>query len=163
MEERYRHEFGSLLDVQKESEFQSLKDDEEKDLVLDVALRVGKLVQDRMNAEVIYTRADDTFIPLEGRTALANEKKADLFLSIHANSSTLRTAAGVETYYLSFATSRSALEVAARENSASQKTVYELQDLLETGPPTGAERQAILKGVWDRAGWDDPRMDAYNP
>ncbi|MEI9974126.1 MAG: N-acetylmuramoyl-L-alanine amidase [Ignavibacteriota bacterium] len=59
----------------------------EKDLVLDVALRVGRLVQDGLGAEVIYTRTDDTFIPLEGRTALANEKKADLFLSIHANSS----------------------------------------------------------------------------
>ena len=59
----------------------------EKELVLDVALRVGKLIEERMNAEVIYTRSDDTFIPLEGRTAIANEKKADLFLSIHANSS----------------------------------------------------------------------------
>ena len=59
----------------------------EKDLVLDVSLRLGKLIEEKMGAEVIYTRSDDTFIPLEGRTALANEKKADLFLSIHANSS----------------------------------------------------------------------------
>jgi hypothetical protein len=44
-----------------------------------------------------------------------------------------------------------------------EETYRKLQDLLETGPLTGAERQAILKGVWDRAGWDDPRMDAYNP
>ena len=59
----------------------------EKELVLDVAQRLGKLIEERMNAEVIYTRSDDTFIPLEGRTAIANQKKADLFLSIHANSS----------------------------------------------------------------------------
>jgi N-acetylmuramoyl-L-alanine amidase len=63
----------------------------EKDLVLDVALRLGKLIESRMGAEVIYTRSDDTFVPLEGRTALANEKKADLFLSIHANSSRCTT------------------------------------------------------------------------
>ena len=103
----------------------------EKDLVLDVAKRLGALIEERMGSEVIYTRTDDSFVPLEGRTEIANQAKADLFLSIHANSSTLRSAAGVETYYLSFTTSRSALEVAARENSASQKTVYELQDLLE--------------------------------
>ena len=103
----------------------------EKDLVLDVAKRLGAMIEERMGSEVIFTRSDDSFIPLERRTEIANEAKADLFLSIHANSSTLRTAAGVETYYLSFTTSRSALEVAARENSASQKTVYELQDLLE--------------------------------
>lgn len=103
----------------------------EKDLVLDVAKRLGALIEQRMGSEVIYTRSDDTFIPLERRTEIANEAKADLFLSIHANSSTLRTAAGVETYYLNFTTSKSALEVAARENSGSQQTVYELQDLLE--------------------------------
>jgi len=103
----------------------------EKDLVLDVAKRLGALIEERMGSEVIFTRSDDSFVALERRTEIANEAKADLFLSIHANSSPLRTAAGVETYYLSFTTSRSALEVAARENSASQKTVYELQDLLE--------------------------------
>jgi len=103
----------------------------EKDLVLDVAKRLGALIEDRMGSEVVYTRSDDTFIPLERRTEIANEAKADLFLSIHANSSPLRTAAGVETYYLNFTTSKTALEVAARENAGSQKTIYELQDLLE--------------------------------
>ena len=83
----------------------------EKDLVLDVALRVGKLVQDGLGAEVIYTRSDDTFIPLEGRTALANEKKADLFLSIHANSSPYPNISGVETYYLNINGSKDALDV----------------------------------------------------
>jgi len=103
----------------------------EKDLVLDVAQRLGALIQERMNSEVIYTRTDDTFIPLEQRTDIANQAKADLFLSIHANSSPLRSAIGVETYYLNFTTSKAALDVAARENAGSQKSIFELQDLLE--------------------------------
>jgi N-acetylmuramoyl-L-alanine amidase len=103
----------------------------EKDLVLDVSKRLGALITERMGSEVIYTRTDDTFIPLDRRTEIANESKADLFLSVHANSSTLRTAAGVETYYLNFTTSKAALDLAARENAGSEKTIYELQDLLE--------------------------------
>jgi len=103
----------------------------EKDLVLDVAKRLGALIEDRMGSEVIYTRTDDTFIPLERRTEMANEAKADLFLSIHANSSPMRSAAGVETYYLSFTTSKTALDLAARENAGSEETVYDLQDLLQ--------------------------------
>ena len=75
---------------------------QEKDVVLDVALRVGKLLHERLGAEIIYTRSDDTFIPLETRTAIANKAQADLFLSIHANSSPDATARGVETYYLNF-------------------------------------------------------------
>jgi N-acetylmuramoyl-L-alanine amidase len=103
----------------------------EKDLVLDVALRVGKLVQDRMGAEVIYTRTDDTFIPLEGRTALANEKKADLFLSIHANSSSFPRISGVETYYLNINGSKDAMDVAGRENGPTQSSIFELQDIIK--------------------------------
>ena len=103
----------------------------EKDLVLDVSKRLGALIEERMNSEVIYTRSDDTFIPLEQRTEIANQAKADLFLSIHANSSPLRSVAGVETYYLNFTTSKAALDLAARENAGSQKSIFELQDLLE--------------------------------
>lgn len=103
----------------------------EKDLVLDVTKRLGALISERMGSEVVYTRSDDTFIPLERRTEIANESKADLFLSIHANSSPLRSAAGVETYYLNFTTSKAALDLAARENAGAEKTIYELQDLLE--------------------------------
>ena len=103
----------------------------EKELVLDVAQRVGKLVEERMNAEVIYTRSDDTFIPLEGRTAIANQKKADLFLSIHANSSPYPRIAGMETFYLNFTDSKDALDVAARENASSQKSIFELQDIIQ--------------------------------
>jgi N-acetylmuramoyl-L-alanine amidase len=103
----------------------------EKELVLDVALRLGKMIEDRMNAEVIYTRRDDTFIPLEGRTALANEKKADLFLSIHANSSPVPRITGVETYYLNFPSSKDAADVASRENATSDKSIFELRDLVQ--------------------------------
>ena len=103
----------------------------EKDLVLDVAQRVGKLIEEQMGAEVIYTRTDDTFVPLEGRTALANEKKADLFLSIHANSSPVPRISGVETYYLNFTNSQDALDVASRENASSQKSIFDLQDIIQ--------------------------------
>jgi N-acetylmuramoyl-L-alanine amidase len=102
----------------------------EKDVVLDVARRLGALIEDRLGSEVVYTRSDDTFVPLEERTRIANERKADLFLSIHANSSPFRTAAGVEMYYLNFTTSKAALDVAARENAGSGRSIYDLKELL---------------------------------
>src|SRR5436853_5137881 len=105
---------------------------EEKDLVLGVAKRLGKLLQTRLGAEVIYSREDDTFIPLETRTAIANQEEADLFISIHANSSGDPEARGVETYYLNFTSNPDALEVAARENAVSDKSIHELQDLVKT-------------------------------
>jgi N-acetylmuramoyl-L-alanine amidase len=104
---------------------------EEKDLVLDVGRRLGKLLETRLGSEVVYTRKDDTFIPLETRTAIANQQRADLFISIHANSSHDPDARGVETYYLNFTSSPEALEVAARENAVSEKSIYELQDLVK--------------------------------
>ena len=103
----------------------------EKDLVLDVALKLGKMLEDRLGAEVVYTRDDDTFIPLETRTAIANKEQADLFISVHANSSHDASARGIETYYLNFTSSADALEVAARENSVSEKSIHELQDLVK--------------------------------
>ncbi|MGA7523342.1 MAG: N-acetylmuramoyl-L-alanine amidase [Acidobacteriaceae bacterium] len=104
---------------------------EEKDVVLDVALRLGRLLKDRLGADVIYTRTDDTFIPLETRTAIANQAQADLFISIHANSSPDTEARGVEVYYLNFTTSADALEVAARENASSDESIYQLSDLVK--------------------------------
>lgn len=102
----------------------------EKDLVLDLAMRLGQLITERLGAEVVYTRTDDTFVPLETRTEIANQAKADLFLSLHANSSRLRSAAGPETFYLNFTTDPAALEVAARENAPSTRSIHELQDLV---------------------------------
>jgi N-acetylmuramoyl-L-alanine amidase len=104
---------------------------EEKDVVLDVALRLGKLLHDRLGAEIIYTRSDDTFIPLETRTAIANKAQADLFLSIHANSSPEASARGVETYYLNFTSDPTALDVAARENAVSDQSIHQLSDLVK--------------------------------
>jgi N-acetylmuramoyl-L-alanine amidase len=103
----------------------------EKDLVVDVGRRLGKLLETRLGAEVIYTRKDDTFIPLETRTAIANQEQADLFVSIHANSSRDPNARGVETYYLNFTSSADALEVAARENAVSENSIHELGDLVK--------------------------------
>ncbi|HEY0786476.1 MAG TPA: N-acetylmuramoyl-L-alanine amidase [Acidobacteriaceae bacterium] len=104
---------------------------EEKDVVLDVALRLGRLLKQRLGADVIYTRDDDTFIPLETRTAIANKAQADLFISVHANSSQDAGARGVETYYLNFTSSADALEVAARENAVSQQSIHQLSDLVK--------------------------------
>ncbi len=104
---------------------------EEKDVVLDVALRLGKLLHERLGAEIVYTRADDTFIPLETRTAIANKAQADLFISVHANSSPDASARGVETYYLNFTTSPDALQTAARENAVSNQSIHQLSDLVK--------------------------------
>ncbi len=104
----------------------------EKDLCLDVALRLGKMIEEKLpSAEVVYTRSDDTFIPLEQRTVIANEAKADLFISIHANSSPDHSARGVETYYLNFSASPGAMEVASRENALAQENVHDLADMVQ--------------------------------
>lgn len=102
----------------------------EKDVVLDVSLRLGALLQDRLGSEVIYTRNDDTYVPLEERTRIANDHKADLFLSIHANSSPFKSVGGVETYYLNFTTTKSSLDLAAKENAGSQSSIFDLKDVL---------------------------------
>ena len=104
----------------------------EKDLCLDVALRLGHLIEQKLPAAaVLYTRKDDTFVPLEDRTKIANEAKADLFISIHANSSRDPAARGVETYYLNFAASEESMEVASRENAMAQESLHDLQDIIK--------------------------------
>jgi N-acetylmuramoyl-L-alanine amidase len=103
----------------------------EKDLVLDVAKRLKFLIESELGSEVVMTREDDTFIPLEARTAIANQQEADLFISIHANSSKTRTVRGVETYFLGLTTARDALETAARENAASERSIHDLQDVVK--------------------------------
>src|SRR5229473_7201635 len=104
----------------------------EKDLCLDVALRLGKIIQQRLpGADIVYTRSDDTFIPLEERTHIANEAKADMFISIHANSSQDTGARGIETYYLNLRGSAEAMAVASRENSLAQGSIHDLQDIVK--------------------------------
>jgi N-acetylmuramoyl-L-alanine amidase len=104
----------------------------EKNLCLDVALRLGQLIeQDLRGAEVIYTRKDDKYVRLEERTAIANRANADLFISIHANSSDSREARGVETYSLSLAAPQESKELAARENALAQSSLHDLPDLIK--------------------------------
>ena len=102
----------------------------EKELTLDVTLRLGKLLESRMGVEVIHTRPDDRFVALDARPVMANAQQADLFLSIHANSSPYRPAFGTETYYLSFSSDQAERSVAARENASSSKSVHDLGDLV---------------------------------
>jgi N-acetylmuramoyl-L-alanine amidase len=102
----------------------------EKDLVLDVALSLKKSLEERLGAEVLMTRSEDRFISLEERTAIANRRKADLFISIHANASTSRSTSGVETYYLNFAKNAADRQIAARENATTLMSIGELQDLV---------------------------------
>lgn len=103
----------------------------EAEVTLDVALRLEKLLQAEPGIEVVLTRRTDEYIPLEERTAIANRESADLFLSIHANASRNRSARGVETFYLSFASSPDAEAVAARENTGSEAAMHNLPDIVK--------------------------------
>ena len=100
-------------------------------LTLDVALRLEKLLQKDPGVEVVLTRRTDVYVPLEERTAIANRANADLFLSVHANSSKNEEARGIETYFLSFASSPDAEAVAARENTASEREMHQLPDIIK--------------------------------
>ncbi len=104
----------------------------EAEVVLDVALRLEKLLAQVPGVEVLLTRRTDDYVPLEHRTAIANREGADLFLSIHANASNNTQASGVETYFLNFASNLSAASVAARENAASGQTMGALPDFVKT-------------------------------
>ena len=92
----------------------------EKNLVLDVAQRLGDLLGSQLGSEVIYTRSDDTYIPLEKRAELANQAQADLFVSVHANYSDLTSARGVETYYTNFSAPANSLAIEKRENATAK-------------------------------------------
>lgn len=89
----------------------------EKDLVLEVAQRLGKLLESRLGAEIIYTRQDDNYIPLDERAGIANQSQADLFVSVHANYSDLPSARGVETYYTNFFSAPNAKDVDTRASA----------------------------------------------
>ncbi len=99
----------------------------EKDVVLTLAKLLKKELEKNWDVEVFMTREDDRYIPLEERTAMANSKGADLFLSIHANASRNTHARGIETYYLHWAKNERAMEVAARENAVSSARMHELK------------------------------------
>jgi N-acetylmuramoyl-L-alanine amidase len=98
----------------------------EKDVVLDISLKLRKILSKDKSNEVFLTRETDVYIPLEERTAIANRKGADLFISIHANASPRRQAKGIETYLLNWTDDEEAMRVAARENAISLKKMKEM-------------------------------------
>ncbi len=103
----------------------------EAELVLDVSLRLEKLLQKQPGVDVVLTRRTDDFVSLPARTAIANRESADLFLSIHANANDDASARGIETYFLNFANNLSAASVAARENAASGQAMASLPDFVK--------------------------------
>ncbi len=108
----------------------SLKGVHEKNIVLQIAKRLAKKIRKRLNCEVIMTRDRDKFLALEERTAIANTKNADLFISIHTNAARDKRAFGIETYFLNLATDNESILVAARENATSTKNISDLQTIL---------------------------------
>jgi N-acetylmuramoyl-L-alanine amidase/putative methionine-R-sulfoxide reductase with GAF domain len=126
----------------------------EKDVVLEIAQRLGKLLESRLGAEVILTRKDDNYIPLDERAGIANQSQADLFVSVHANYSDLPSARGMETYYTNFFSSPSAKEVEAREDGTVAKTTamgalspVDLHDRIEQSRRLAASVQRSLYGT----------------
>ncbi len=126
----------------------------EKDLVLEIAQRLGKLLQSRLGSEVIYTRQDDNYVPLDDRAGIANQAQADLFVSIHANYSDLPSARGVETYYTNFFSAPSTKDVEARESGTASRPAMtaalspvELHDKVEQSRRLAASVQRSLYGI----------------
>lgn len=107
-----------------------LKGVKEKDITLQIAKRVARKLRERHGYEVLMTRDSDRFLTLEERTAFANTKNADLFISIHTNAHRKRDAHGIETYFLNLATDDDAIRVAAMENATSTKNISDLQTIL---------------------------------
>lgn len=118
----------------------------EKDIVLDIALRLRNLLQ-RAGLETILTREKDVYLGLEERTAIANRSNSDLFVSIHANSSKRSNLKGVETYYLDIARSQRAMETAALENSMSLAKMSDLEGILEQLFNTKKDESSRLAGI----------------
>ena len=103
----------------------------EKKIVLDIAKRLKKILESKENLEVIMTRETDIFLDPESRTVIANQKQADLFISIHANASRNSKLSGVESFYLNFSQDPSVIETAARENATSTKNIGEMKEIIE--------------------------------
>ncbi|MEE4353203.1 MAG: N-acetylmuramoyl-L-alanine amidase [Desulfatiglans sp.] len=104
----------------------------EKDIVLNIAKQLAAKIRKRIGCEVILTRTKDVFLSLESRTAIANMKKADLFVSLHVNAHRSSKIWGLETYFLNMATDERSMMVAARENATSQKNISDLQTILNS-------------------------------
>jgi N-acetylmuramoyl-L-alanine amidase/putative methionine-R-sulfoxide reductase with GAF domain len=126
----------------------------EKDVVLEIAERLGKLLQSRLGADVIFTRKDDTYIPLDERAAIANQAQADLFVSVHANYSDLPSARGVETYYTNFFSSPNPTDTETREDGSGNHSAVtatlsaaDLHDRIEQSRRLAASVQRSLYGT----------------
>ena len=126
----------------------------EKDLVLEIAQRLGKLLESRLGMEVIYTRQDDNYIPLDERASIANQAQADLFVSVHANYSDLPSARGVETYYTNFFSAPGAKDVDAHASVVSVKSpvsvslsAADLHERIEQSRHLAASVQRSLYGT----------------
>jgi N-acetylmuramoyl-L-alanine amidase len=103
----------------------------EKLIVLDICQRLKKLLDSTEELEVIMTRETDIYVPVENRTVIANQQRADLFVSVHANSNPSKKRSGVETFYLNFSHDPSVIETAALENATSTKNISEMKNILE--------------------------------
>ena len=125
----------------------------EKNLVLEVAQRLGSLLESQLGSEVIYTRKDDNYMALEQRAELANQVQADLFISVHANYSSLESARGVETYYSSFFSAPEAREIEYRENANARAVAHtkltgvQLKDKVAESRKLAASVQRALYGT----------------
>jgi N-acetylmuramoyl-L-alanine amidase len=108
-----------------------LKGVHEKNVVLEISKKLAARLREELGCEVLLTRDRDVYLTLEERTAIANTKKADLFISIHANAARNRNAYGIETYFLNLTTDEDSIAVAARENATSEKNISELQTILD--------------------------------
>ena len=102
----------------------------EKDIVLQIAKKLATILREDFHYQVLLTRTEDEYIPLEQRIGIANRQKADLFVSIHINAHTDQSNSGIETYFLNLATDADAMRVAALENASSTHSIGELQDIL---------------------------------
>lgn len=132
----------------------------EKQITLDIAKKLAQKIRIRLNCEVFLTRTTDRALSLEERTAIANTKNADLFISVHTNSSQSHDAYGIESYFLNLATDDDAILVAARENATSRKNISDLQTILhdlmqnskinESGKLAGYVQQSLHKNLKTR-------------
>jgi N-acetylmuramoyl-L-alanine amidase/putative methionine-R-sulfoxide reductase with GAF domain len=130
----------------------------EKDLVLEIAQRLGKLLESRLGANVIYTRQDDNYIPLDERAEIANQAQADLFISVHANYSDLPSARGVETYYTNTFSAPGSKDggskdadahgnISAKNNDTLTLTPADLHERIEQSRRLAASVQRALYGT----------------
>ncbi|MGD9346010.1 MAG: N-acetylmuramoyl-L-alanine amidase [Candidatus Aminicenantes bacterium] len=103
---------------------------EEKSIVLDVCKKLKKLLETQMDLEVILTRETDIFLPVESRPVIANQKRADIYISVHANSFPNKKRSGVQTFYLNFSHDASVNAIAAQENATSTKSISEMKDII---------------------------------